>query len=280
MPFGIEDFHDLLRLLEERPEWRAELRRVVLTDDLLRLPEQLALARQQTELRFQELAAHIDALTARVDALTERLDTLTARVDALTAQVDALTAQVDALTARVDALTAQVDALTARVDALTAQVATLAAQVATLAGHVGTLRGESLERRYQTRVFAYFGRVLRRAHALTSRELAALVEDAVQANVLSDEEAQEVALADVVVRGRRPTDGSTVYLVVEVSVGVGLGDVQRAVERAALLARTGVTAVPAVAGESILPDAADAARGLRVWQITDGRVVVPESLPG
>lgn len=35
MPFTIEDIQDLIRLLGERPEWRAELRRWVLTDELL-----------------------------------------------------------------------------------------------------------------------------------------------------------------------------------------------------------------------------------------------------
>ena len=28
----VEDFQDLIRLLQARPEWRADLRRVVLTD--------------------------------------------------------------------------------------------------------------------------------------------------------------------------------------------------------------------------------------------------------
>jgi len=237
MSFSVEDFHDLLRLLEERPEWRVEIRRVVLTEDLLRLPEELARARQETEQRFQEVAARIDALAARIDALA---------------------AQVSALTVRLEALTTQ---------------------VSTLTGHVGTLRGESLEQRYRTRVFAYFGRLLRGAHALAPDELTALFEDAIAAAELSDEEAHEIALADVVVRGRRLTDGVSVYLVVEVSVsvGVGLGDVQRALRRAALLARTGVTALPVVAGEWATPEAADAAHAQRVWQITDGRVVAPEA---
>ena len=228
MSFSVEDFHDLLRLLEERPEWRVEIRRVVLTEDLLRLPEELARARQETEQRFQELAARIDALAAQVSALTVRLEALTT-------------------------------------------------QVSTLTGHVGTLRGESFEQRYRTRVFAYFGRLLRGAHALAPDELTALFEDAIAAAELSDEEAQEIALADVVVRGRRLTDGVSVYLVVGVSVGVGLGDVQRALRRAALLARTGVTALPVVAGEWATPEAADAAHAQRVWQITDGRVVAPEA---
>lgn len=241
MPFSVQDFHDLLRLLEERPEWRAELRRVVLSDDLLRLPEDLARARQETDERFRELGEQIAALTARVDALAGR--------------VDGLAAQVGALVGRVEALTAQ---------------------VSTLAGHVGTLRGDSLEQRYRTRAFAYFGRVLRRAHVLDNDELTALLESAIQSGALTDRDAQEVALADLVVRGRRQPDGVQVYLVVEVSVGAGLTDVQRAVERAGLLGRTGVTAIPAVAGEWITPDGTDAARAFHVWQITDGRVVAPE----
>jgi hypothetical protein len=36
--FSVQDFHDFVRLLEERPEWRVELRRLVLTEELLGLP--------------------------------------------------------------------------------------------------------------------------------------------------------------------------------------------------------------------------------------------------
>jgi hypothetical protein len=39
MAFTVEEFQDLIRLLQERPEWRADLRRLVLTDELLALPE-------------------------------------------------------------------------------------------------------------------------------------------------------------------------------------------------------------------------------------------------
>ena len=54
MAFNIEDFQDLIRLLQERPEWRADLRRLVLTDELLALPElvrELAEAQRRTEVR-------------------------------------------------------------------------------------------------------------------------------------------------------------------------------------------------------------------------------------
>ena len=38
MAFTVDDFQDLVSLLEQRPEWRGELRRLVLTEELLGLP--------------------------------------------------------------------------------------------------------------------------------------------------------------------------------------------------------------------------------------------------
>lgn len=32
MAFTVEDFHDLVQLLEDRQDWRTEIRRLVLTD--------------------------------------------------------------------------------------------------------------------------------------------------------------------------------------------------------------------------------------------------------
>ncbi len=86
-------FHDLVQALHEHPEWREELRRLVLTQELLTLPqlvreigEQLRLsaeAQRRTDERLEQLTARVDQLTARVDQLTARVDQLTARVDQL-----------------------------------------------------------------------------------------------------------------------------------------------------------------------------------------------------
>ncbi|GIV20116.1 MAG: hypothetical protein KatS3mg023_1867 [Armatimonadota bacterium] len=35
MAFGVSDFHDLVSLLEQHPEWRRELRLLLLSDELL-----------------------------------------------------------------------------------------------------------------------------------------------------------------------------------------------------------------------------------------------------
>lgn len=53
MPFQVEEFRDLIRLLEERPESRAELRRLLLTDELLTLPQ---LVQALTEAQERALA--------------------------------------------------------------------------------------------------------------------------------------------------------------------------------------------------------------------------------
>jgi len=55
MAFTIEDFRDLVRILEQKPEWRAELRRLLLTEELLALPERV-------ERGFLELAEQPNAM--------------------------------------------------------------------------------------------------------------------------------------------------------------------------------------------------------------------------
>jgi hypothetical protein len=142
---------------------------------------------------------------------------------------------------------------------------------------VERLKGSDLERRYRERAYAYFSRLLRRIRVLSGDELMALLEEAVTRKQLSEDEADDILQADVVIRGRRREDGTEVYGVVEVSWGVGLSDVQRASRRATLLARTGMPALPVVAGFWLTPDAQEPARAFKVWQVTNGHVIAPET---
>ena len=78
MPFTVEDFQDLLRLLRERPEWRDQLRQVLLIDglteairDLAEEVRRLAQAQAQTERRLGELEQALVRLT-EAQAQTEQ----------------------------------------------------------------------------------------------------------------------------------------------------------------------------------------------------------------
>lgn len=188
MPFSVEEFRDLIRLLEERPEWRADLRRLVLTDELLTLPglvRELVQAQQRTEVRVGRL----EEALADMRVATER---------------------------RFQELAEAQLTLTRRVDDLREAVQTLSERTYTLTTDVGELKGSDLERRYRKRPFAYFHRLVRQAHTLSGDELNALLDRAVAARQLSEEDVEEIVWADAIVRGQRREDGGEVYLVVEV----------------------------------------------------------------
>jgi hypothetical protein len=247
MAFTVRDFRDLVELLEQHPEWRAELRRLVLTEELLALPQlvrELVDAQQHTAQRLERTEQRLERLETTVQALADAQH-----------QTEQKIAQLVDAHLRLERRMERVE------------------------GSVGDLKGVTLEIRYYNRAFAYFARMVRRAHALSGDELHALLEPAIAQGMLSEEGADDVIQADVVVRGRRRDDGSEVYLVVEVSWGVGTGDVERAVRRASLLAQTGLQTLPVVAGEHITDEAAELARAMHAWQVFDGQVISPTPHP-
>ncbi len=72
MSFTVSDFDDLKRLLGEHPEWRVELRRLLLTDDMEALPgivRELAEAQRRAEARLEGVE---DRLT-RTEQVLEQL---------------------------------------------------------------------------------------------------------------------------------------------------------------------------------------------------------------
>jgi len=275
MAFTVSEFRDLIQLLEQHPTWREELRRWVLTEELLALPQmvrELTDLQRQTEARVGQLAGHMDALAQHVDALARHVDALAQHVDALARQTAQLTTHVDEQTQRFDRLLIHISDLSQRMEQLAETQLRMGSDLEQLKGH-------NLEQRYRERAPAYFSRILRRIHALSNDELIALLDAAVTQGRLSEDEVDEILQADIVVRGRHREDGTEVYLVVEVSWGVGLHDVQRAAERAALLTRLGIPTLPVVAGFWVTPEAQEPARAFRVWQVTDGRVTPPEVAP-
>ena len=66
----INDIHDLVRIVEAHPEWRSELQRVLLTQELLAMPERLGMLTVVTA----NLAATGEALLQHAEATNQRLD--------------------------------------------------------------------------------------------------------------------------------------------------------------------------------------------------------------
>jgi methyl-accepting chemotaxis protein len=156
VPFTVEDFQDLVRLLEQRPEWRAELRRLVLSDELLTLPDivrALAAAQERTEARLDQLAAAQERTEARLEQLAAAQERTETQLRELGAQVGDLTTEVRQLTSRVDQLAS------AHLQLVEIQQR--------MADDIGGLKGMALEEKYRQRASAYFGRLIRRSYTLT-----------------------------------------------------------------------------------------------------------------
>lgn len=84
MSFTVDEFRDLISILEQQPEWRAELRRWVLTEELLALPQvvqDLAEAQRRTEASLDRLTERVDQLTVRMDQFAERMDQRVERME-------------------------------------------------------------------------------------------------------------------------------------------------------------------------------------------------------
>ena len=243
MSFTVADFRDLVQLLERQPEWRAELRRLLLTEELLSLPQTV-----------QALAEEVRALTEAQRRTEEQLATLTQRIDGLAEQMATLTRRVDSLTQDVQLMVKRMDSL---------------------GQDVGDLKGIGLEFHYWQHAPAYFQSIARRIHPLPARELSLLLDQAMEEGKLSRPDMGEILQADLVLQGQRWEDRTEVYLVVEISWGVGPSDVQRAAQRAKLLAQLGTPAIPVVAGKVVTSEAAELARQLTTWLVLDGRAISP-----
>jgi len=90
MPFELRDFQDLIRLLREHPDWREELRALILTQELLTIPglvRELAEGQQRLAETVAQLTAGLDQLTATVARLAEGQERQGQRLDRLMEQM-------------------------------------------------------------------------------------------------------------------------------------------------------------------------------------------------
>ncbi len=251
----------MTRLLEAKPEWRSQIRRLVLSDEFAELPEDLAALRYATERRFDKISKAQQQFAEHTAALRETQAQFAKDLAALRRDTDSRFQEV-----------------AAQVGEVARELAVLPRTTFGLVDDVGRLKGSDLERRYRERAYAHFGSFIRRARLLTDDELADELETGADDGVITEADADEVMWADLVVRGRRRDSGSDVYLVVEVSWGVGPGDVERALRRARIFGRLVSPVLPVVAGEAATAEADRRARSGGVWQLLHGRVVAPDQV--
>ena len=223
----MNDIVDFVRILKEQPEWADTVRGILLGQELLDLPRQLAQFVQATNERLGRLETDVADLKAGQARLENRLGQLDTHVG----QLDTRVGQLDT-------------------------------RVGRLEGKVGRLEGSDLEREVHGNIvnIASRGLGLNRARILQSKiiprgtELQDAIDDAEEQGIITEDQGSHLELTDVIIAARRKSDRQECYVVAEVSAGVRNDDITRARSRAQTLATIkGTPVIPAVIGASIAP---------------------------
>ena len=242
---SINTSDDLIQLIRENPDFRATVRRELLTEELLEVPG--------------------------------RLQTLTTTVEAQQVAIGDLQATVRDLTADMRDLQATVRELTANMKDLQATVTGLVTTVRGLGDSVAELRGDVLESKLTSkippliaqqfdvrRVYPMWADGFLPAHPRTE-EFERTLEEAADEGKITDDDETRLRVTDLIVRSQRRSDRSTLWFAVEASGVINANDITRARHSADVL--KGIhdqDAIPVVYGYQISDRYRELANDLQV----------------
>ncbi len=213
--------------------------------------DDLTTAQEEATRRLASLQAGQESLQAGQEQANSRLDDLT------TAQEEA-TRRLASLQAGQESLQAGQEQANSRLDDLTTRVQNLQGNLGNLTGTAYENRAARLAPRLLTRYLRMQNtQVLQAPNADTRPYLDRLVNQGVTDGRISDEEAQQLERADMIVTTTTTTttgDAQTAYVVIEASVTVDDTDIDRAHQRALIMALiTDAPTQAAVIGQDISP---------------------------
>ena len=209
----IRSYFDLISILRDHPDWLDELRKLILTEELINLPKKFDEFVKQyqnfIENEFKPLKQTVQKQGEDIAVLKED------------------------------------------VAVLKEDVVVLKQDVGFLKSDVGDLKGDSFERKVRERAPSYFGKIIRKCKLISHIELANILDDALDAGIIGDDERDDALLCDVVVTGAlRNNKERKVLIVAEVSVVVDKQDVERAASRTKVIEKCmGLPGIPVVIGK-------------------------------
>ena len=221
MTYTIETVEDLVRILDEHPQWLNAIRERVLTQELLALPEQ-----------FAQLTEQVSQLTKRMDQLAERMDQLAERMDQLIKRMDQLAEQMSQFKEETNQ---RFDRLERRLERIV--------------DDLGELRGahaSNATRRVAPMIAGAIG--LQYTSSLTVADLMKL-SGSVDTAAIAANHLDSFHAADLIMEAA-DQKGEACYVAVEASYTVNGRDTERAIRHAQLLTRfTGRRSYAVVAGQ-------------------------------
>ena len=218
-------FADIIRALREHPEWLEELRKIILTTELIELPK-----------KFEEMLVRMEKLEKKVDKIEKDVEILKQDVAILKQDVEILKQDVAVLKQDVAVLKQDVAILKQDVEILKQDVGLLKQDVSYLKGEFGRFKGKEFERTIRERYYAYFGRLLRKSKLIPFEEIIPFLETAEEEKIITEDQKVSALQLDLLIKGEIKKVKKEVYLAIEVSYSLQEDDIERAIERAGILA--------------------------------------------
>jgi vacuolar-type H+-ATPase subunit I/STV1 len=289
MSITIRTVEDLIRVLEEHPEWRERLLAVLLGQEFLQVPARLdrieAVLERLVESHEQLWQSHRQLLESHEQLWQSHRQLLESHRQLLEShqqlweshrQLQESHQQLWESHRQLQESHRQLleshQMLVAEVRELRQTVEQLVNWMQRLDTDVGKLKGKVLELDYLQHAPARFGYYVRRPRVVN---LGHFLDDLrEQGHEFSLDEWTQLASLDVLLQAQHPYTRETIFLAIEVSWMLFPDDVERARKRAELLRAHGINAYAAVAGEGFVPEARDAAVQHKVLMLTDGMALM------
>jgi archaellum component FlaC len=225
-------FADIIRALREHPEWLEELRKIILTTELIELPKKF----EEMLVRMEKLEKKVDKIEKDVEILKQDVAILKQDVEILKQDVAVLKQDVAVLKQDVAILKQDVAILKQDVEILKQDVGLLKQDVSYLKGEFGRFKGKEFERTIRERYYAYFGRLLRKSKLIPFEEIIPFLETAEEEKIITEDQKVSALQLDLLIKGEIKKVKKEVYLAIEVSYSLQEDDIERAIERAGILA--------------------------------------------
>ena len=261
---AINTIEDLVRIMDERPEWVEAMRVRLLTREVLELPQTIAKLAEtvekfidSTNKRLDSIEARMDQHDTRFDQVDTRFDAVDARFDQVDARFEAVDARFDQVDARFEAVDARFDQVDTRFDQVDTRIEAVDARFETVNGSIQKLRNDIAPlKAAHARNAAIDDAIaiasdlgLRRTKNLTRDEVWELTES-VDTSGIPTNELRSFRRADLIVEATDKND-EVCYVAVEISFTANGRDTIRAIRNAEFLNRfTGRRSYAAVAGLS------------------------------